>query len=200
MRQQPRPLGMETSMCLLLWMFYVFLHCVCYAFVCVCLNVPCGHLLGKGWPLGSRLWCLTVSLSLSHWYPGSGVVLDFIDSWSLHPYLLWSTSELRVRLAPWNWFKPSSKYSTDLSKAVFLLWIICVINVLCLSCFRVCLLLLCGHLLGKGWPLGSCLWCLIVFYHFPMWYPGSGVVLDCIISWSLALFLLRYILLAKYGP
>ena len=30
----------------------------------------------------------TVSLSLSHWYPGSGVVLDCIDSWSLPPYLL----------------------------------------------------------------------------------------------------------------
>ena len=28
---------------LLLWNFYV-----CYAFVCVCLYVPCGHLLGKG--------------------------------------------------------------------------------------------------------------------------------------------------------
>ena len=27
-------------------------------------------------PLGSRLWCLTVSLSLSHCYPGSGLVLD----------------------------------------------------------------------------------------------------------------------------
>ena len=47
-----------------------FLSCVCYAFVRVCLYVPCSHLLGKGWPLGSRLWCLTVSLSLSHWYPG----------------------------------------------------------------------------------------------------------------------------------
>ena len=43
---------------------------------------------GKGWPLGSSLWCLTVSVSLSHWYPGPGVVLDCIDSWSLHPYLL----------------------------------------------------------------------------------------------------------------
>ena len=29
---------------------------------------------------GSRLWCLTVSLLLSNWYPGSGVVLDCIDS------------------------------------------------------------------------------------------------------------------------
>ena len=65
-----------------------FLSCVCYAFVHVCLYVPCGHLLGKGWSLGSRLWCLTVSLSLSHWYPGSGVVLDCNDFWSLQPYLL----------------------------------------------------------------------------------------------------------------
>ena len=75
------------------WYFFVdllcfFLSCVCYAFVHVCLYVPCGHLLGKGWPLSSRLWCLTVSLFLSHWYPGSGVVLDCIDSLSLHPYLL----------------------------------------------------------------------------------------------------------------
>ena len=35
---------------------------------------------GKGLTLGSRLWCLTVSLLLSHWYPGSGLVLDCIDS------------------------------------------------------------------------------------------------------------------------
>ena len=61
----------------------LFLSCFCYAFVCVCLLVPCGHQLEKCWPLGSRLWCLIVKLSLSYWYPGSGVVLDFIDSWSL---------------------------------------------------------------------------------------------------------------------
>ena len=53
-----------------------FLACVCYAFVRVCLFVPCGHLLG----LGSRLWCITVSLSLSHWYPWSGEELDCFDS------------------------------------------------------------------------------------------------------------------------
>ena len=58
----------------------LFLLCVCFAFVLVCLLLPRGHLLGKGLPLGSRLWCITVSLSLSHWYPGSGVVLDCIDS------------------------------------------------------------------------------------------------------------------------
>ena len=76
--------------------FMFFLSCVCYAFVRVCLYVPCGHLLGKGWPLGSRLWCPTVSLSLSHWYSGSGVVLDCIDSWSLHPYLLWQEIGLEI--------------------------------------------------------------------------------------------------------
>ena len=41
-----------------------------YAFVRVCLLMPCGHLLGKGRPLGSRLLCLIVKLSLSHWYLG----------------------------------------------------------------------------------------------------------------------------------
>ena len=57
-----------------------FPSCVCYVFVRVCLYVLCNHLLGKGWPLGSRLWCLAVSLSLSHWYPGPGVVFGCIDS------------------------------------------------------------------------------------------------------------------------
>ena len=57
-----------------------FLSFVCYAFVRVCLYMSCGHLMEKDWPLGSRLWCLAVSLSLSYWYPGSGVVLDCIDS------------------------------------------------------------------------------------------------------------------------
>ena len=55
--------------------------------LCVCLYVPCSHLLVKGCPLGSRLWCPTVCLSLFHWYPGSDLVLDCIDSLSLHPYL-----------------------------------------------------------------------------------------------------------------
>ena len=61
-------------------LLYFFLSCVCKAFVCVCLYMPCGHLQGKGLPLGSRLWCPTVSLSLSHWYSGSGVILGCIDS------------------------------------------------------------------------------------------------------------------------
>ena len=58
----------------------MFFCLVYYAFVCVCLFLPYGQLLGKGRPLGSRLWCLVVSLSLSHWYSGSDVVLDCIGS------------------------------------------------------------------------------------------------------------------------
>ena len=58
------------------------------------------------------------------------------------------TPELRTRLAPRNWFNPSSKINfTDRSKAVLLLLIICVIYILCMSCFRVCSLLPCGHCL-----------------------------------------------------
>ena len=50
------------------------LLCLCaLLFICVLWSPA-----GKG--LTSRLECLTVSLSLSHLYPGSGVVLDCIDS------------------------------------------------------------------------------------------------------------------------
>ena len=61
----------------------LFLFCLVFAMplcasVYMCLVVTCWEL--KGSPLGSRLWCLTVSLSLSHRYPGSGVIPDCIDS------------------------------------------------------------------------------------------------------------------------
>ena len=73
---------------LLLWIIYVISVLFCYAFMHVCLLLPCGHLLGKGWPLSSRLWCLIVTLSLSHWYPESGMALDCTNSWSLFAFLL----------------------------------------------------------------------------------------------------------------
>ena len=60
---------------------------LCFCSV-LCLLYLCARLFicalwspaGKGLTSFSRLWCLTVSLSLSLWYPGSGVVLDCIDS------------------------------------------------------------------------------------------------------------------------
>ena len=35
---------------------------------------------------------------------------------------------------------------------------------------------------GKGLTSWLLLVMFIVFCYFPMWYPGSGVVLDCIVS------------------
>ena len=52
-------------------------------FICALLSPA-----GKGLASWLSFVVSTVSLSLSHWYPGSGVVLDCIDSCSLHPYLL----------------------------------------------------------------------------------------------------------------
>ena len=76
----------------------------------------------------------------------------------------WSTSKLKVRLVLWNQFKPSSKlFLLIVSMRYLFCGSFVFFYVLCLSCFRVCSLLPCGHLLGKGWPLGSCSWCLIVF-------------------------------------
>ena len=54
----------------------LFLSCFCYTFGCLCLLMPSGHLLLER----ADLMAFVVKLSLSHWYPGSGVVLDCIDS------------------------------------------------------------------------------------------------------------------------
>ena len=68
---------------------------LCFCFV-LCLLCLCARLFicalwspaGKGLTSWLSFVVSAVSLSLSHWYPGSGVVLDCIDSWSVHPYLL----------------------------------------------------------------------------------------------------------------
>ena len=53
-------------------------------------------------------------------------------------------------------------------------WEFMFCSVLCLLCFvRVCLYVLFGHLLGKGWPLGSRLWCLLWVCHFPIGILGQ---------------------------
>ena len=87
----------------------------------------------------------------------------------------WSTSELRVRLAPLNRFKPSSKiFYWPFQGGTSFVDLLCFCSVLCLLCFvHVCLYSLCGHLLGKGWPLGSRLWCLLWVCHFPIGILGQ---------------------------
>ena len=90
-------------------------------------------------------------------------------------YVSWSTSELRVRLAPLNRFKPSSKiFYWPFQGGTSFVDLLCFCSVLCLLCFvRVCLYVLCGHLLGKGWPLGFRLWCLLWVCHFPIGILGQ---------------------------
>ena len=72
---------------------FVDLLCFCsvLCLLCICVRLFICALwspAGKGLTSWLSFVVSAVSLSLSHWYPGSGVVLDCIDSWSLHPYLL----------------------------------------------------------------------------------------------------------------
>ena len=80
-----------------------------------------------------------------------------------------------MRLAPLNRFKPSSKiFYWPSQGGTSFVDLLCFCSVLCLLCFvRVCLYVLCGYLLGKGWPLGSRLWCLLWVCHFPIGILGQ---------------------------
>ena len=67
----------------------MFLFCLVFAMFCVRLFICASWSpAGKGLTSWLSFVVSSVSLSLSHWYPGSGVVLDCMDSWSLQPYLL----------------------------------------------------------------------------------------------------------------
>ena len=90
-------------------------------------------------------------------------------------YVSWSTSEFRVRLAPLNRFKPSSKiFYWPFQGGTSFVDLLCFCSVLCLLC-------LCARLFmcalwspaGKGWPLGSRLWCLLWVCHFPIGILGQ---------------------------
>ena len=70
-------------------MFLLYFFCGSFMFFSVlCLLCLCVRLFicalwspaGKGLTSWLSFVVSTVSLSLSHWYPGSGVVLDCIDS------------------------------------------------------------------------------------------------------------------------
>ena len=67
----------------------MFLFCLVFAMFCARLFIcALWSPAGKGLTSWLSFVVSTVSLSLSLWYPGSGVVLNCIDSGSLHPYLL----------------------------------------------------------------------------------------------------------------
>ena len=72
--------------------FYGYLCYLCLVFVMLSCASVYWWLVVICWEradlLAPRLWCLIVKLSLSHWYPWTGVVLDCMDSWYLHSFLL----------------------------------------------------------------------------------------------------------------
>ena len=75
----------------------MFLFCLVFAMFCARLFICASWSpAGKGLTSWLSFVVSSVSLSLSHWYPGSGVVLDCIDSWSLQPYLFWQIWNLRM--------------------------------------------------------------------------------------------------------
>ena len=104
----------------------------------------------------------------------------------------WSTSGLRVRLAPLNRFGPSSKiFCWPFWGGASFVDLLCFCSVLCLLCFvRVCLCVLCGRLLGGGLTSWLSFVVSSVGLSLSHWCPGSGVVLGCVDSWSLQPYLL----------
>ena len=56
------------------------LLCFCSVLCLLCFVRVCLYVAGKGLTSWLSFVVSSVSLSLSHWYPGSGVVLDCIDS------------------------------------------------------------------------------------------------------------------------
>ena len=114
-------------------------------------------------------------------------------------YVSWSSSELRVRLAPLNRFKPSSKiFYWPFQGGTSFVDLLCFCSVLCLLC-------LCAHLFicalwsPPGKRLTSWLSFVVsaVSLSLSHWYPGSSVVLDCIESWSLHPYLLVFVRLSR---
>ena len=104
----------------------------------------------------------------------------------------WSSSELRVRLAPLNRFKPSSKiFYWPFQGGTSFVDLLCFCSVLCLLCLCA-RLFICALWSPAGKGLTSWLSCVVssVSLSLSHWYPGSGVVLDCIDSWSLHPYLL----------
>ena len=108
-------------------------------------------------------------------------------------YVSWSTSELRVRLAPLNRFKPSSIiFYWPFQGGTSYVDLLCFCSVLYLLCLCA-RLFICALWSPAGKGLTSWLSFVVstVSLSLSNWYPGSGVVLDCIDSWSLHPYLLR---------
>ena len=140
-------------------------------------------------------WCVLCCCVCSLWSPaGKGLTswLSCLLCCVTFPNVFWSTSELRARFASWSCFTPFSKiFYWPFQGSTSFVDLLGFFSVLCLLCLCVRLVICAlSSPAGKGWPLGSHLWCIIVSLSLSHWYPGAGVVLDCIDSWSLHPYLL----------
>ena len=105
-----------------------------------------------------RILCFITFLSLDLY------VLKVVRDLPCDPniYVSWSTSEIMVRLAPLNMFKPSSGFFLIVRRRCFF----CGYPLLYCP---VCSFQPCDHLLGKDWPLGSLVYDVpLSFCHFPI--------------------------------
>ena len=90
--------------------------------------------------------------------PAGGLYVRLYDDSDLktYPLMRWLGPDVFAAVRPTGFYLLDflcfniQFYLTGRSKAVLLLWKICVISVMCLSCFRVCSLLPYGHMLRKG--------------------------------------------------
>ena len=108
------PLTVRSKAVLLL--FILFVICVFLSYCLVFSLQPCGHLLGKGWPLGSLVCDVFYVLSLSHMVFWVGCGTWLFDFWSLPSSLLLQYN------------KPIS----DIFRCIFLLGSLRDKNVICL--------------------------------------------------------------------
>ena len=83
------PIGCEGSVFVFVFVLCLYFFCGSFMFLfCLVFAMFCARLFicalwspaGKGLTSWLSFVVSSVSLSLSHWYPGSGVVLDCIDS------------------------------------------------------------------------------------------------------------------------
>ena len=131
----PGPPGFACWICLL-W----------YLVLCTVESLYLLYLLFISWFICSRRWCMDKL----------GVFHANQTTMCLDPHLN----------KGWGWHS-----ETGLSPPVkYFYWPLhtSFVNHLCYLCLVFIMLsglfiAACGHLLGKGWPLGPCLWCLIVF-------------------------------------
>ena len=85
-------------------------------------------------------WCVVLSclFLVALWSPaGKGLTswLSCLLFFVTFPIVSWSTSELRVRLVPLNWFKPSSKiFYWPFQGGTSIVDLLCFCSVLCLLC------------------------------------------------------------------